>query len=415
MPASTLRHGRRWAVAALLSIALPTATLADVVTDWANLGGATVNQPGTPGVGTPEERRPIYSVDLATLHVAIYDAVVAVVPTHAPFAAAPFTNPEGASLDAAVSAAAYGVLSALFPNRVATYQGLYDATVNAIPDGDAKTRGLAVGAEIAAAVVAMRANDGRSAVVAYAPGTAPGDFRGVNPVNTFLPFVRPFSLTRASQFRAEGPPALESATYRLDLDETRRLGGSVSNDRNAAQLEMARFHTEPPGAFWARNLARLARGTVLENARLLAAVWVTHADASIGCFESKYVYDAWRPQSAITLADTDGDPDTAADTTWTPVVPTPNHPEYPAAHACAGGALSETLRQIYGTTRVSVTFDSKVTNTTRGFATLDAMLRDLQLARIYGGMHFRTATVDGAELGRRTAAWTMSRNFRRIR
>ncbi len=415
MLAITLRHGRRWAVAALLSVALPTATLADIVTDWANVGGATVNQPGTPGVGTPEERRPIYSVDLATLHVAIYDTVVAIVPTHAPFAAAPFTNPEGASLDAAVSAAAYGVLSALFPNRVATYQGLYDATVNPIPAGDAKARGLAVGAEIAAAVVAMRANDGRSTAVTYTPGTAPGDFRGVNPVNTFLPFVRPFSLTRASQFRAEGPPALESASYRLDLEETRRLGGSVSNERNAAQLEMARFHTEPPGAFWARNLARLARGTVLENARLLAAVWVTHADASIGCFESKYVYDAWRPQSAIPLADTDGDPDTAADATWTPVVPTPNHPEYPAAHACVGGALAETLRQIYGTTRVAVTFDSKVTNTTRNFATLDAMVRDLQLARIYGGMHFRTATVDGAELGRRTSAWTMSRNFPRFR
>jgi hypothetical protein len=398
----------------LLSSALalaPALAGADVVTQWSDIAAATIQVPATPGVGTPEERRPIYSADLATVHIAIYDAVVAIQPTHVPFAAGPATPPEGASVDAAVSAAAHGVLSSLFPNRASIYQGTYDAIVGAIPDGDAKTRGLAVGAEVASAIAALRANDGRSTVVSYTAGSLPGDFRGVNPVNTFGAYVRPFTLTRASQFRADGPPALESATYAIDLAETKALGGAVSRERSAAQLEMARFHTEPPGFFWPRNITRLARGSVADNARLLAAVWVAQADASIACFESKYVYDAWRPQSAIPLADTDGNPDTVADPAWTPVVPTPNHPEYPAAHGCAAGALAETLAQFFGTKRVYLSFDSKVTNTTRNYLSVDAMARELEVARIFGGMHFRTSAVDGGTLGRRTAAWVMEHNF----
>jgi len=387
----------------------------DVIAYWSQIASNTVNVPAA-ATGTPEERRPVYNLDLATVHVAMFDAVNAIDGSYKRFAAQPTTATAGASLEGAAAAAAYHTLKGLFPNRTAQYQAAYDSYVAALPDGDAKTRGLQIGQEVATQIVALRADDGRFTPVTYTPTSLPGRFRGTNPINTFLPFVRPFTLQSASQFRADGPPPLTSAEYAADVNETKALGAANSTVRTAEQTEIARFHTEPPPRFWARNLRIFAtadRG-IPENARTLAALWTAQADALITCFESKYHFDFWRPYSAIQLADTDGNAATDADPSWAPVVPTPNHPEYPAAHGCGTGAAAEVLEQVFGTKKLAFDWTSTVTGTTHHFDSTDDVVKEIQLARIAGGMHFRTSTVHGAVLGMKVSKWVLRNHFQPV-
>lgn len=424
-------HSPRWLKAVTLVLCLaafgaargaePSVTVGashpNVVSYWNDIANKTVLAPSPTNV-TAEEQRPSYQTDLATVHVAIYDAVSAIDGRYKPFAIQPKAPSAGASLDAAASAAAYGVLQALFPNRSAQFQSAYDSRMATLPDGDAKSRGLALGREVAAGVVALRANDGRAVALApYLSGTAAGQFRsaGPNPFNRQVPFIQPFSLTRLDQFRPPPPPALGSAAYATAVEETRSLGGAISTKRTPEQLEIARFHSELPASFVSRNLGRFAASTadVVDAARLMALIYVAHADAIGACFEAKYHYAAWRPMSAITLADTDGNDATQVDATWTPVLPTPNHPEYPAAHSCTSGALGETLLRYYGTGNVSYVWDSKATGTTRTYANTDALDDESQIARIAGGMHFRYATVAGVELGKQVAQWVAAHHFGR--
>jgi PAP2 superfamily len=301
----------------------------------------------------------------------------------------------------------------LFPNRGTQYQGAYDAYVAALPASDAKTRGLAVGAEVAAAVLALRANDGRMTPATYTPGSAPGNFRGVNPVAPFNPYIRPFTLTSASQFRAPPPPALDSAAYAADFEEVRTRGGATSTVRTADETEAARAHTENPATYLTRNYRAFAMDgrSLADNARLAAMLMVTQADAAIACFETKYYYAFWRPQSAIPLADTDGNAATTADAAWTPLVPTPNHPEYPSAHMCLNGASMAALTSFFGTERISFSFSSTVTGGVRQYATPNDFLNEIVLARISGGMHFRTANVQGGVLGTKVGQWVAANHF----
>lgn len=231
---------------------------------------------------------------MATLQVAVYDAVMAVRPRYRPYLYAPPQPDPDASLDGAAAAAA-------------------------------------------------------------------GRFRGVNPINRYWPSIRPFVLTSMSQFRPGPPPALDSAEYAADFNETRELGGAVSPRRSADQTALARFHSEPP--------------------------------------------------PAIALADSDGNPATTADPQWKPLLPTPNHPEYPAAHSCSAGFVGEVLRRHYGTEAVSYTWDSKVTGNARIMRHTGELADESRMARIYGGMHFRFATTAGAQLGRQVGAWTMEHAF----
>jgi hypothetical protein len=391
-----------------------TVTSPNAASYWNEVATTTINVPASaPGVGTAEEQRPNSAVDLATVQVAVYDAVIAIAGTHRPFAITPTAPTAGASQEAAAGAAAYRVLLGLFPNRAAQYQAAYDTFLATLPNDNAKTLGLAVGAEVAAGILALRANDGRMVALSpYVPGSAPGEFRGLNPIGRPNPFIKPFLLTSNSQFRAPSPPALDSATYAADLNETASLGSATSTTRTAEQTEIARFHTMPPPLFWPLNMRNFAmtNRTLAEHARLMALVWVTQADAGNACFESKYHYQFWRPTSAIALADTDGNADTTANPAWAPVVPTPNHPEYPAAHACVSGAMAGILGRYYGTPNVTFNLSSSVTGTTRTYTSLQALVDEVTMARIAGGMHFRSSTVAGEALGRSVADWVVSAN-----
>ena len=387
-------------------------TTSNAVAYWNKIATDTINVPAS-ATGTAEEQRPNISVDLATVHVAVYDAVNAIVGTHKAFGATPATPAAGASQEAAAAAAAYGVLKGLFPNRAAQYQAAYDDFIAAIPASDAKTRGIAVGTEVATAIVALRANDGRLTAVTYSAGTAPGNFRGVNPVGTFNRFIKPFAVTSLSQFRAPPPPALDSAAYAADFNEVLALGATNSSMRSADQLESARFHTEAPPNLLTRNYRAFAMDSrsLAENARGMAMLWVAQADALNTCSESKYLYDFWRPTSAIRLADTDGNAATTMDAAWTPVVPTPNHPEYPSAHMCGNSASMAALKAHFGTSKISFSFGSTVTGTVRQYGTPDDMLNEIILARIHGGMHFRTANVQGGVLGTSVGEWVAKNHF----
>lgn len=380
----------------------------NVVSYWNEVANRTALASSSTAT-TPEEQRPAVFFDLASVHVAIYDAVVAIEGRYKPFAVKPRSPAAGASTDAAASAAAHGVLKALFPNRSAEYHAAYGQRLAAIPDGPAKTAGLALGSEVAAEVVRLRANDGRMVALGpYVSGTAPGQFRAANPNPVFrhFPSIKPFALQSLGQFRPAPPPALDSPAYASAVAETRALGGSTSTQRTAQQLEVARFHTEPPPAAITRNLGRFAASTanVADAARLMAALYVSYVDAIGACFEAKYHYQAWRPHSAIAVTDP----------SWTPALPTPNHPEYPAAHSCTSGSVGEVLRQHHGTPQVGFTWDSKATGTTRSYAGIEAFSAEAGLARIHGGMHFRHATVAGEELGRQVARWVTARHFGRV-
>ena len=388
----------------------------NAVSTWNEIASATINVPGA-ATGTPEEQRPNYATDLATVHVAIYDAVMAIVGTHQPYAVIPPSAAAEASQEAAVGSAAYRVLLGLFPARTAQYQAAYDGFIAAIPDGPAKTKGIAIGAEAAAAILALRANDGRSVVLAtYVPGTGPGQFRGLNPVNRNGPYIKPFALTSNAQFRAPAPPALTSAAYAADFNETRTLGSATSTTRTADQSQLALFGTSTPALYGPINMRMFATTgrSIAEHARLLAMVWVAQNDVGNACFESKYFYERWRPTSAITLGDTDANAATDLDAGWIPVVPTPNHPEYPAAHSCVSSAMAEILSAYYGTP--NITFDfvgaGPATGITRHYTSMPAMLQEIQMARIAGGMHFRTSTVEGEVLGRKVAQWIVANRFK---
>lgn len=418
---------RRLLLAALLlgfgavgAVAQPvtlTANHPNLVSFWHDVATRTVLAPATEST-TPEEMRPSFAHDPATLHLAIYDAVVAIEGRYRPFAVRPTAPAAGASTDAAVSAAAHGVLRALFPGRAAIWQPAYDQRLAAIPDGSAKTLGVALGSEVAAGIVRLRANDGRNvALPPYVSGTAPGAFRSANPNPIFrhFPAMRPFALNSLDQFRPSAPPAMNSAVYAAAFEEVRALGGTASSLRTAEQLEVARFHTEPPPPFVSRNFGRLAASTpdVVDAARIMAMLYVSFADAIGACFEAKYHYASWRPFSAIAAADDDGNDATQADAAWTPALPTPNHPEYPAAHSCTSGALGEALRHIHGTPDVTFSLDSAATRTTRTYVGAEAFNQENRIARIAGGMHFGFATLAGEELGKRVAEWVATRHFQR--
>jgi hypothetical protein len=394
-----------------------TASHPNVVSFWNDVANRTVLAQSDVAT-TAEERRASFAHDPVTVHLAIYDTAVAIDGRYRPFAVRPAAPATGASIDAAVSAAAHGVLQALFPGRGAIYQPAYDQRLAAIPDGPAKTLGVALGTEVALGIVRLRAGDGRDVTLGpYVSGTAPGQFRSATPTPILRHFaaIRPFALDRIDQARPAPPPALDSTGYAAAFNEVWSLGGAASTARTAEQLEVARFHTEPPPTFITRNLGRLAASTpdVVDAARLVAMVYVSFADAIGACFDAKYHYATWRPATAIAMADSDGNDATRMDSAWAPVLPTPNHPEYPAAHSCTSGALGQALRHAYGTADVTFSLDSTVTRTTRTYRGADAFNQENRIARIAGGMHFGFATVAGEQIGRDVADWVAARHFQR--
>jgi hypothetical protein len=394
-----------------LSIAIvQSVRAADAVAFWNEIAvTASVVHAGRAAAVSP--------VDLAYVHAAIYDVVVALRGGYQPFAVALDTVPAGASVDAAIASAAHRVLLTLFPLDHVYLDDRYSAALNGIADGQAKTDGIAVGEQVASQLLASRTGDGWNAVVVYVPGSGPGVWQPTAPAPPIAPWLavmHPFAFSNPSQFRAEPPPRLASAQWAEDYQEVQLVGSSTSAVRSPEQTETGRFYGEHAGIQYGRIFRAFAaeRGLTLEDsARLFAQLYVTSADAIIACFDSKYYYSFWRPITAIRAGDSDGNDATIADPSWTPLLPTPNHPEYPSAHGCFTASIATALADFFDTKRVTITLTSTVTNTSRTFLSTDDMIREIIDARVWAGIHYRTSVVHGAVIGRQVAHWVSKRYF----
>ena len=367
---------------------------------------------------------------MSYVQAAVYDAVTTIKGRYVPYHVIGMSAP-GASPRAAVAAAAYTTLSYYFPAQAAslatTYTDYLNITLAALPAA-AKQAGVAVGAAAAADLIATRWGDGRDApvgtpfgVAPQAPGTwvfapLPSSQSAQTP---WIGTMRPFILESASQFRAPAPPALSSPEYATALNEVKTLGGATSTARTAAQTAI--------GQFWNANVINqynqvfrdvaTARGLdLVDTVRLLAMGNVIPSDAGITCMDSKYHYLLWRPVTAIRNADKDGNTATDPSSNWSPLLTTPNHPEYPSAHGCVTAAVADVLAAALKTTNINIdvpgaTGGGTTLTTTRHFDTAAALLDDVANARIWAGLHYRFSTTAGVEIGHQVSKYDLQHAF----
>jgi hypothetical protein len=402
------------------------ATLAATpVIDWSNEARRAIVPPGPGGIFGAENYGNKFpgeaGVYMGIVHAAIYDAAVAIEGGYQPYAIA-LTAPVGTSPAATIATAAHHVLVGLQPalGLTATQQAILDGNyadyLAAIPDGAAKANGIAVGVQVAAAVLSLRANDGREANPQLGlppfvpPPSGPGvwDPGSAPALGLRLPGIRPLALESASQFRPDGPNPLTSEEYARDFAQVKELGRADSTARTAEQTTEALFWTDHDARQWNDGMLRLAvaRGLdLVQTARMLAMSHVAGADALIACFDAKYHYWFWRPYQAIARADTDGNLATVADPGWRPLRTTPNHPEYPSAHACHTTAVAEALAAFFGTDNVAFSLDSRVTGTTREYDRFREAVKDVNRARVLAGFHFRNSDQEGSNLGRKVGRY----------
>jgi hypothetical protein len=357
----------------------------------------------------------------AMVQGAVYDAVNAIAGTpYEPYLIAPRTRP-GDSAPAAVATAAYHVLLSLFPDQAESLRAQYDESLAAIPDGRSKRGGIAVGEDAAAAMIAARRDDGAFSDATWRVGTAPGEWRPTPPdfvnVGAWFATLKPFVIRDAGDFRTPGPPPLTSAAYARDLNEVKALGSATSTVRTPDQTEAAIWWDDLRLVEWEikRQLATTQRLGTLQTARMFAMVDVATADTLIACYQEKKRWSFWRPVTAIPLADTDGNPDTAADPDWTPLRVTAPSTEYPSGHACYTAATMAGLRKFFGRDDLSFSAHSTDSGTTRHYDSLSKAMAELVEARVWAGVHYRTAAVHGERLGATVARDVLRREFGRHR
>jgi PAP2 superfamily len=354
----------------------------------------------------------------AMVNGAVYDAVNAIAGTpYQPYLIAPPANGHE-STDAAVATAAFLVLKALFPAQEERLRAQYDEALAAIPDGAAERGGVAVGTRTATAMIAARRDDGAFGDQTWPIGTEPGQWRPTPPGFTFdgawVGQVKPFLLPSASMFRTSGPPALTSRQYARDFDEVKAVGAADSTVRTADQTQAAIWWHDRRLTDWEikRQLATAQRLSPLRTARLFALMDLAGADTATACFNEKLAWNRWRPITAIQLAATDGNPDTAPDPSWTPLLGTPPHPDYTSGHTCATGAHMAVLRSFFGRDDLSFSAYSADAGATRHFRGFSHALAEVIEARIWGGIHTRSADVAGARLGKQVATYAVTHYLR---
>jgi PAP2 superfamily len=293
-------------------------------------------------------------------------------------------------------------------------------SLSQVADGRAKDQGVRVGEEAAAGILTLRSEDGAAATpIPFVPGPNPGDYqltppRFVQPVFTHWPFVQPFALRSANQFRPAPPPAVTSGTYTASFDEVKALGVVGSTTRTADQTQIARFWAAPIQNYWNEiaQTAALAHGTTLaQNARLFALLDLTLADSVIAFYDAKYAYHFWRPITAIRAAANDGNPATTGDPNWTPLATTAFDPSYPGAHAVVSAAGADVLSTFFGNDSEQFAVTSELLpGVERLFTSFSAAADEASLSRIYAGQHFRFDLVAGQRLGGRIADYVLQ-NF----
>jgi hypothetical protein len=425
----------------VLALAAPGVARADVIGDWNGIAQTEtlLLRPTAHGQAR----------GIAMVEGAVYDAVNALDATgvrYQPYLldldqlhAQPF-----GSQDAAAATAAYQVLLAITPDT--RHDGLttaYNATLQGIPDGASEDEGIRLGAAAADAMLDFRQNDGFLAPFTFDIGLDPGDWRpigfsvdppapGVRDPDAWVGNMKPFLMESPSQFRAEGPDPLTSGSYTKDFNEVKEVGALNSTTRTADQTAAAVFWQYAPIRFWnvlGLSLADRYDLDTADQARLYAMINLAAADGAIACWNEKFYWNFWRPIAAIREADTDGNLATIADPTWeplfspaTPTAPplgTPPFPDYPSGHGCLTGAVMSTMADFFGTNKVEVTVVSGrslngVPIPARHFDRFSDVAKEVIDARVWGGIHFRTADVHGTVIGKKVAHWLHKHYFQPV-
>ncbi len=420
------------AVAGLVPAAsVAAAEQANPVLDWnINAVNAIGNPPSNaiPGLGQPP---PLAVIHLAMVQGAVYDAVNAIDGGHRPYLGGLPSTP-GASMAAAVATAAHDVLLGLPPlppnapeamrANVAEQYRLYMLD---IPAGTAKTQGIAIGRAAATAMNGNRSTDGRFQGSATWPiGTLKGEWRPVETANAnvfaWVANVRPFTLKSTGQYRTEGPYDLASPEWAAEFNEVKRLGSNaVPGARTDEQNRLASFVSFNLFSAFNRTLREIAVANGLstaEQAMLFVRSSISAADALIGCWDNKERWLQWRPQTAIRLADQDGNPDTVADPTWTAQFQNPGYPDNPSGFNCFAAGWFYAARQYFGTDKMSFQVMSAGAAplpqpVTRSYTRFTGIIKDAIEGRILIGFHFRSADEQGAWLGKKVAQWVDKHYF----
>ncbi|MDB6072062.1 MAG: hypothetical protein JWL81_3233 [Verrucomicrobiales bacterium] len=398
------------------ALAAPLAARADLVTDSTMSLRQAIRDANTSA--------PAASRDFAILTTAIFDAVNGVTPKYESYRVAPAAT-AGSSAEAAAASAAHAVLTALYPAQAATFDANYSAQLGALPSGTSRDNGAAWGALVANNILNWRANDNANQLANYVAGTQPGDWRPTSPTfgapeSAQWPTVTPWIMASGSQFRpAGGPPALTSNTYAADYNEAFQLGSSTSAIRTEDQTTSAIFWSYAPGSQTAvghwNSIAQAAiagKGfSLVESARLFAALNTAIADAAIVASDAAYTYEFWRPIAAIREGATDGNASTSPLINWDPLVTTPLSPEYISANATMAGSAAGVLNYLLGTeSGVSATSDS-IPTTSIFFDSFDTAAIDASLAGIYGGIQFRSSAIVGLTTGQTLGSQVVMNHF----
>jgi hypothetical protein len=426
----------RWfaVLAAAVAFAAPAAAQANEVTDWNRIATNTlVAFPGAAG-GAP----PALNINMGMTQGAVYDALNATEPRHRRPYLLKRRFSARASKEAAAATAAYRVLSSIvstvpvtisFPNRASLLQALdaqYATSLAAIPETPFKRQGITAGNAAAEAMIAARQDDGRFGPSQWVPNSAPGHWWPLlNPDGTpmldptaWVGGVRPFLMQSASQFRTAGPEALTSAAWAADFNEVKALGSVNSTARTPEQTHIALWWQSAggPALLWnpvARNLVENPTSAVdiVDSARLFAMLNLAAADASINCWNDKYHFDFWRPWNAIPRAAEDGNPATQPDPSWRALLTAP-YPSHPSGHLCNDAAYLTALGIFFGTDEIGfdVTSSRFPSEPARHFDRFSEPLDEIIEARIWAGLHYRTADVQAVILGRNVAEY-MARHY----
>ena len=406
--------------------AAPAVADASAVTRWNELATSTFRVVPGPDGGAP----PAFSISMGMVQGAVYDAVNAIGPKrHRPYLLQTRTGAK-ASVDAAVATAAYDVLSTLiataperapFPARaglLSTLSTAYAASMDPIEEGPFKRQGTDVGHAAAKAMLDAREGDGRFGASPWVSNPAPGHWQPLAPdgVPALDPTpwagnVKPFLLQSTSQFRSTPPPDLTSQEWATQFNEVKLLGRATGSTRTDWQTYVARWWQSAPVLSWNEVSRQLIARTGLDaadSARLLALQNLSGADAAINCWNDKYHFDFWRPWNAIPRALEDGNSATEPDASWAPLISAP-YPEWVSGHNCLDTANVTVLRMFFGDDpaggpfEITSTFVNPGGPAVRTFDTFTQPLTELIEARIWAGLHYRSADVQGQTLGRNVA------------
>ena len=384
---------------------------ADVVLDW-----------NTIMMSTLATQNPFAQARFAAItETAVFEAVNAITGDDDPYLGT-VTAPPGASAEAAAAAAAHGVLTNYFPASAASLDAALVTSLAAIPDGQAKDDGVAVGEAAAAAMIADRTNDGSAPPQFYTPtSTDPGQWQ-LTPgctAGVFLHWrdLKPFGVLRTDQFRPGPPPALTSGLYTKVYDEVKTVGAVDSTVRPQDRTDVAQYFAVASAPHvWnqaARQVSAAEERSLSENARTFALLNMALSDGLASVMEAKYHYVFWRPYTAIRAGDTDGNPRTDPDPTWNPLISTPCFPGYPSAHAVASYAARKIAEKTLGSGTIDVTLSHPgIPDVTLHYTRFSQITDDIDDARVFGGIHFRSDQDVGGMQGRAIGGYVYHHNLR---